>query len=85
VRVGLNLVHLFGHLSWPVIPDLGRRMHEAIMPAPEIIPWPSEPMQEFLDQLDAGMAVQPPDVLVAKIADEQIAEWQNRFAGEGDA
>ena len=82
VRVGLNLVHLFGHLSWPIVPNLGRRMHEAIMPAPEIIPWPREPMREFLDQLDGGMTVQAPDVLVVKISDEQIAEWQQRFAGE---
>jgi methionyl-tRNA synthetase len=81
VRVGLNLVHLFGHLSWPVIPSIARSMHEAIMPAPEVIPWPVEPMREFLDGLDAGMKVRAPDVLVAKITDEQIAEWQARFAG----
>jgi methionyl-tRNA synthetase len=81
VRVGLNLVHLFGHLSWPVIPEIARKMHEAIMPAPNVIPWPSQPMREFLDQLEAGMPVRAPDVLVAKITDEQIAEWQQRFAG----
>jgi hypothetical protein len=28
------------------------------------------------------MTVRPPDVMVAKITDEQIAEWQQRFAGE---
>jgi methionyl-tRNA synthetase len=83
VRVGLNLVHLFGHLSWPIVPDLARKMHEAIMPAHAIIPWPDQPMREFLDQLDAEMPVRAPDVLVAKITDEQIAEWQQRFAGEG--
>jgi methionyl-tRNA synthetase len=82
VRVGLNLVHLFGHLAWPVIPSIARQMHEAIMPAPGIIPWPGEPMREFLDQLEAGMPVKAPDVLVAKITDEQIAEWQVRFAGD---
>ncbi|MGH6876123.1 MAG: methionine--tRNA ligase [Rhizomicrobium sp.] len=81
VRVGLNLVHLFGHLAWPVIPGIARRMHEAIMPAPKVIPWPGEPMREFLDQLDGGTAVHAPEVLVAKITDEQIAEWRQRFAG----
>ncbi|HWY16882.1 MAG TPA: methionine--tRNA ligase [Rhizomicrobium sp.] len=83
VRAGLNLVHLFGHLAWPVIPDVARRIHESIMPAPEIIPWPEEPMQEFLDQLTAGMRVQAPEMLFAKITDDQIVEWQRRFAGEG--
>jgi hypothetical protein len=51
------------------------------MPAPEILPWPHAPMREYLDQLDAGMPVHAPEVLVAKITDEQIAEWQQRFAG----
>jgi len=82
VRMGLNLVHLFGHLAWPVIPSAARIVHDAIMTAPEIIPWPSEPMAQFLDQLDAGQKIQVPDVLFAKIADEQTAEWKARFGGE---
>ncbi|MDE1985256.1 MAG: methionine--tRNA ligase [Alphaproteobacteria bacterium] len=83
VRMGLNLVHLFGHLAWPVIPSAARVIHDAIMEAPDIIPWPTEPMAEFLDQLDAGQAVRVPDVLFAKITDEQVGEWQVRFGGEG--
>jgi methionyl-tRNA synthetase len=82
VRMGLNLVHLFGHLAWPVIPSAARVIHEAIMPAPEIIPWPSEPMAQFLDQLEAGQQIRVSDVLFAKIADEQAAEWKARFGGE---
>jgi methionyl-tRNA synthetase len=82
VRMGLNLVHLFGHLSWPVMPDAGRKIHEAIQPSPQIIPWPDEPMAEFLDQLEAGQAIQAPDVLFAKIAEEQIAQWTARFGGD---
>lgn len=81
VRMGLNLVHLFGHLSWPVIPNAARAIHQAILPAPEIIPWPSEPMAKFLDDLEPGQAISPPDVLFAKIADEQVAEWKQRFGG----
>ncbi len=84
VRMGLNLVHLFGHLAWPVIPASARVIHEAIMPAPEIIPWPDEAMAEFLDDLDPGQPIRAPDVLFAKIADEQIAEWKARFGGAED-
>jgi methionyl-tRNA synthetase len=80
--MGLNLVHLFGHLSWPVIPAAARKIHEAVQPAPEIVPWPDEPMAAYLDQLDAGQPIQAPDVLFAKIADEQIAAWSARFGGE---
>ena len=51
------------------------------MPAPAVIPWPDEPMAEFLDQLEAGQPINPPPVLFAKITDEQIAEWKARFGG----
>jgi methionyl-tRNA synthetase len=84
VRMGLNLVHLFGHLAWPVIPHAARLIHESIQPAPEIIPWP-EPgtfAAEFLDQLTPGQPISAPPVLFAKITDEQIAEWKARFGGE---
>ena len=85
MRMGLNLVHLFAHLAWPVMPTAARAIHHAIQSAPEVIPWPDEPMAEFLDQLEAGQSINPPDVLFAKITDEQIAEWQVRFGGTGNA
>jgi methionyl-tRNA synthetase len=82
VRMGLNLVHLFGHLSWPVIPVAARTIHDSIMPSPEVIPWPGEPMTKFLDQLEAGQQISPPDVLFAKITEDQLADWKSRFGGE---
>ncbi len=85
VRMGLNLVHLFGHLAWPVMPTVGRAVHEAIQSAPEIIPWPSEPMAEYLDSLEPGQPINAPPVLFAKIADEQVAEWKARFGGDETA
>ena len=38
-------------------------------------------MAEELDQLEAGQPITPADVLFAKITDEQIAEWKQRFGG----
>jgi methionyl-tRNA synthetase len=81
VRMGLNLVHVFGHLAWPVIPSSARKIHEAIQTAPPIIPWPDAPMAEELDQLEAGQAIAAPEVLFAKVTDEQVAEWTLRFSG----
>jgi len=81
VRFGLNLVHLFAHLSWPVIPETARRMHEALMPAPDIIPWPGEPMAEFMSFLPAGEPFTVPDVLFRKIEDTQVEAWKNQFGG----
>ncbi|MBV8801120.1 MAG: methionine--tRNA ligase [Alphaproteobacteria bacterium] len=84
VRLGLNLVHTFAHLSWPIIPTAARTIHETIQPVTgnaAVIPWPSLDMAEELDQLEAGQSIQAADVLFAKITDEQIAEWTERFGG----
>src|SRR5262249_25184835 len=83
VRMGLNLVHLFGHLSWPFIPGAAKKIHQSVMEAPDLIPWRSEPMTELLDGLEPGKTIQPPEVLFAKITEEQISDWEKRFGGQG--
>jgi methionyl-tRNA synthetase len=67
------------------MPTVARRIHEAIQPAPEIIPWPAGKMGAFLDDLEAGQAIGTPDVLFAKITDEQMEEWKLRFGGQAGA
>ena len=81
VRMGLNLVHLFAHLSWPIIPTAARDVHQTIMDAPEILPWPDGGMNKFLSELEPGHELRVGGVLFAKITDEQIAEWESRFRG----
>jgi methionyl-tRNA synthetase len=84
VRMGLNLVHVFGHLAWPIMPSFAKKIHEAIQPIAgggKMIPWIDQPMDKELDDLESGMAIQPPDVLFAKITEEQVAEWTARFSG----
>ena len=84
VRMGLNLVHTFAHLAWPVMPKAAIAIHKTIQPiagGDGLIPWPCAPMAEELDQLDAGQPIMPADVLFAKITDEQIVEWKQRFGG----
>ena len=49
-----------------------------------IIPWPSEAMAQELDDLVPGQPITPPEVLVTKITEEQVAELKARFGG-GDA
>jgi len=82
VRLGLNLVHLFAHLAWPVIPDAAKRMHETLLPAPEIIPWPTEPMPEFLSFIAPGQSFSVPDVLFRKIEDTEVKGFEARFGGQ---
>ncbi|HEX4272021.1 MAG TPA: class I tRNA ligase family protein, partial [Rhizomicrobium sp.] len=84
VRMGLNLVHIFAHLAWPVMPQMAGKIHACIQPAGYAngaIPWPYMKMAEELDELEAGQPIQPADVLFAKITDEQVAEWKARFGG----
>ncbi len=81
VRMGLNLVRLFAHLSWPVIPLAAAKIHEASGAPPAILPWPDQPMVQFLNGLTPGSVVNVPDVLFAKIEDTKIAEWEARFGG----
>ncbi len=69
VRMGLNLVHLFAHLSWPVMPVMARKIHESIQPTGDgdIIPWPDDmPLAEELDDLEHGITIGTSDVLFAK-------------------
>jgi methionyl-tRNA synthetase len=81
VRVGINLVHLFAHLSSAVIPDTARRIHEAVSEPPEILPWPAEPMAAFLDMLKPGDTFTTPGVLFRKIEDAEVKAFEERFRG----
>jgi methionyl-tRNA synthetase len=84
VRMGLNLVHLFAHLTWPVMPTLAATIHRAIQPigySGGAIPWPREAMAHELDDVSPGQPITPPEVLVTKITDEQVAELKIQFGG----
>ncbi|WP_109467372.1 methionine--tRNA ligase [Albibacillus kandeliae] len=78
VRLGLNLIRLYAVLSAPFIPDASARMLAAMQT--EDATWPGD-VAEALAALPAGHAFTVPDVLFAKIADEQREDWQTRFAG----
>jgi methionyl-tRNA synthetase len=81
VRFAINLIHIFAHLSWAVIPDTARRMHEALQPAPPVLPWPVEPMSEFLSFIAPGQAFAVPEVLFRKIEEAELRAFEARFGG----
>ena len=83
VRMGLNLAHIFAHLAWPIIPGTAKKIHDSFGETPPVLPWPEGAMLELLDQFEPGQEIPVPDVLFAKITDEQVAEWTLRFGGEG--
>jgi len=78
VRLGLNLIRLYAVLSAPFIPDASDRLFAAL--GTEDRSWP-EDVATALAALPAGHGFTVPEVLFAKITDEQREEWQERFAG----
>lgn len=77
-RFGLNLAHLFGVLSAPFLPDASALILRSLNV--ETSSWPKE-LSHFLGQLPEGHEFEVPDVLFAKVTDEQVEEWQLQFSG----
>lgn len=82
VRTGLNLATIFAIVAQPLIPDAAARVLDALNIPEGNRNWPLATDDQLLSALPAGLPVSPPDVLFAKIEDEQIAEWTERFGGE---
>jgi len=81
VRLGLNLIRLYAVLSAPFIPFTAAKMLAAMGTTDDS--WPGD-VAEALNALPAGHAFTVPDVLFAKITDEQREEWQEKFSGTRD-
>jgi len=82
VRHGLNLVRLYAALVQPLIPFTASRIAECVG-AELPLGWPSEDGRAELNRLAPGQGVASGDVLFRKIEDAQIADWAERFGGEG--
>ena len=78
VRFALNLIRFYAVLSAPFIPSASAQMLEAL--GVEAADWPTD-VETALGALPAGHGFTTPDVLFAKITDEQREDWATRFAG----
>src|SRR6056297_1354529 len=76
-RFALNLIPFYAALSAPFIPDAASAMTDAMGVE---LAWP-ENAETALAALPPGHAFTVPDVLFAKIADEDREGWAARFAG----
>ena len=81
VRTGLNLAVLFGLIAQPLVPFAAKKILDALDMPEDQRNWDFSDPKALLDRLPHGHAIQPPDVLFAKIEDEQIEEWSARFGG----
>ena len=79
VRLALNLIPLYATLSAPFIPEAAEKMLTA-MKVPSL-GWP-EDVPAALATLPAGHVFEVPEVLFAKISDDDRDAWADRFAGK---
>jgi methionyl-tRNA synthetase len=80
IRFALNLALVFAALAQPFIPETAAKIARAFRNSDEPFTWPDD-LAHSLIQLTPGAPIGVPDVLFAKIEDEQVAEWAERFGG----
>ncbi|GBF58791.1 methionine-tRNA ligase [Candidatus Phycosocius bacilliformis] len=83
VRTGLNLVALFAILAQPFVPDAAGRILDGVGVPEANRQWPLADDARLLDALPKGLQTQVPDLLFAKIEDDQVANWAAQFGGGG--
>ncbi len=81
VRLALNLIPLYATLSAPFIPAAAQSMLEAMHVSDSA--WPDD-VPAALGKLAPGHGFEVPEVLFAKITDEDREAWSERFAGIRD-
>jgi len=81
VRVGLNLVALFGVLAQPIIPDAAEKILAAMNIPTENRSWNFGETATLINALPLGHPISAPDVLFTKIEDTDVEGWSERFGG----
>jgi methionyl-tRNA synthetase len=83
VRVGLNLVALFGVLAQPIIPDAAEKILAAMSIPEENRTWNFRGGESCMNALPIAHPVSAPPVLFTKIEADDIDAWTERFGGAG--
>ncbi len=87
VRTGLNLAVLFGIIAQPIIPDAAAKILDALNIPEKNRSWGFGDFAGIPDLIDAvprGMEIAAPDVLFAKIEDDDVAGWTEKFGGKSE-
>ena len=79
VRTGIALAAIMGRVAQPIIPEAAAKILDAVGATER--DWPDDEAKAMLTAFASGHPITPPDVLFAKIADEQVEEWSERFGG----
>jgi len=82
VRTALNLMVIGAIIAQPFIPDTAAKILDAMGVPNDNRNWPKEAAATLLDALPHGLACAVPELLFAKIEDEQVQNWSERFGAE---
>ncbi|MFD3540671.1 methionine--tRNA ligase [Streptomyces sp. NPDC058662] len=85
LRTAMNLIHLYSVVSEPFIPASARAMRSAFTLAGDTATWVTPEQAKALDAVPAGTPFTVPPVLFAKITDEDLESYRERFGGTPQA
>ncbi|MDX3355004.1 methionine--tRNA ligase [Streptomyces sp. ME01-24h] len=85
LRTAMNLIHLYAVVSEPFIPATAAAMRGAFALADDTAVWADPEEARALNAVPAGTAFTVPPVLFAKITEEDLESYRERFGGEPEA
>ncbi|MCM2420527.1 methionine--tRNA ligase [Streptomyces sp. RKAG293] len=84
LRTAMNLIHLYAVVSEPFIPSSSAAMRSAFALPDDNRTWVSQDEAKSLSFLAPGIPFTVPPVLFAKITDEDLDAYRERFGGNPD-
>ncbi|MFB8176634.1 methionine--tRNA ligase [Streptomyces sp. NPDC055966] len=82
LRTAMNLIHLYAVVSEPLIPATAKAMREAFALTEDTATWVTPDEARSLASVPPGTAFTVPPVLFAKLTDEDLAAYKERFGGD---
>ncbi|MFB8772231.1 methionine--tRNA ligase [Streptomyces broussonetiae] len=82
LRTAMNLIHLYAIVSEPFIPTTAAAMRQVFTLTDDTAAWVTQPEAKSLTKLPAGTPFTVPPVLFAKLTEDDLAAYKDRFGGE---
>ena len=82
LRTAMNLIHLYAVVSEPFIPSSSAAMRAAFALPADTATWVSPEEAKSLSAVPAGTPFTVPPVLFAKLTDEDLETYKERFGGD---
>ncbi|MFG2370124.1 methionine--tRNA ligase [Streptomyces sp. NPDC048504] len=82
LRTAMNLIHLYAVVSEPFIPSSSAAMRQAFALKTDTATWVSADEAKSLSTVPAGTPFIVPPVLFAKLTDEDLETYKERFGGD---